>query len=247
MVDRAKPQGEKGPISLSNDRVEWHVIKFPSGKKARELMIAEMFARSASKTIMYESQPPYGPFTPPLQNQENDLDVTITTAQGQKLMELVEFAPLQKYGPEFKDAPRQLDQDSKSDCLLELIRNKSLRQGGPNRWLLVYVTEQAFFVDPITIEITRRALAQQPPQFERVYYVSPHDSATGSVFEIFPGTPHDWFSDFSDERLRQNRAIFFHPAEMITVFELSGKMLVPFYGECNFKFRYLTPLSPVKC
>jgi len=42
--------------------------------------------------------------------------------------------------------------------LLHLIREKSAHQGGADRFLLIYVTEQGFSVDMITIEITRRVL-----------------------------------------------------------------------------------------
>lgn len=245
MAPREKPQGQKGPLRFSGGQPEWAVVDFPKDKKARELMIAGMFTRAANVRIDSESpeEPHYGPFENLIQNEESDLDFTTTTARGQKRMELAEFAPLASYGPQFKDVPTQVHQAAKSDHLLELVQMKSVRQGGPNRLLLIYVTEEAFRLDPITIEIARRALARNPPKFERVYYVSPHDSTIGSVDEIFPGKPHHICGSWSDEQLRTNRAHFFHPTEMLAISELSGTMQLRNWGECSFKLRYLMPVS----
>jgi hypothetical protein len=71
-------------------------------------MIAHMFARAANIRILLESpEPRYPPLGDPKQNSEDDLDFTILTGQGDKLMELTEFAPLQQHGPKFKDAPQE--------------------------------------------------------------------------------------------------------------------------------------------
>jgi len=215
MAERKKPQGRKGPIRISDVGLEWAIIDFPGEKAARELMIAEMFVRAANRLIMYPSaeQPSYVPFSELIQNAENDVDFTINTGRGVKRLEVTEFAPLYQHGPRFEDAPRQLDQGTKSDLLLELLRKKSARQGGANRLLLVYVTEQGFWIDPITIEIVRRALSHESPQFERVYFVSPHSITAGMVWEIFPGTPHPFFATLNDHDLRRRQARFPHPED----------------------------------
>jgi hypothetical protein len=161
-------------------------------------------------------QPQYPPFRDLRQNDENDLDFTITISGGEKrLMELAEFAPLDTHGPQFKDAPRQLEPASKADLLLELVRKKSDHQGGTDRMLLVYVTEHAFGVDPITIELARKTLNREPPKFERIYYVSPHDKVDGAVWEIFPGKPHHFFGEKSEQELRRpGRTYLPHPTEL---------------------------------
>jgi hypothetical protein len=214
MGEHKKPQGRKGPIRISGAGPRLTVIAFPDEKRARELMIAQMFVRAANRSIMLESpeQPRYPPFSDLVPNEENDLDFVITTSRDVKRMDVAEFAPLDKHGPEFKDAPRQLDQTTKSDLLLELVRRKSAHQGGSNRVLVIYVTEQGFWVDPVTMEITRRALDRERPRFERVYFISPHDSTTGTVSEIFPGKPHHVFGKLKEDELR-HRADFPHPAD----------------------------------
>lgn len=242
MAERKKPQGRSGPIRMSGAASKWAVIDFPDEKAARELMIAEMFVRAANQFIMLESpeQPPYPPFSNLIQNEENDLDFTITTSYGLKRMDLVEFAPLDKHGPHFKDAPRQLDQATKADLLLELVRRKSVRQGGPDRLLLIYVTEQGFWVDPIAIEIMRRDLDRKSPRFERIYYVSPRDLTVGSVSEIFPGKPHHICGNWSERELRRP-ADFPHPNDFIEVSEVTGTMTLPTYGECGVTIRHSMP------
>jgi hypothetical protein len=219
MIQPKKPQGRKGAIHLSENGARWEIIKFPSEKRPRELMVANMFVRNANKLIMHESVEPlkYPPFRDLTQNDENDLDFTITISFGeQRLMELAEFAPLQAHGPEFKDAPLQLEPGRKADLLLELVGEKSDRHGGANRILLIYVTEHAFGVDPITIELARRTLNRNPPRFDRIYYISPHDEVEGGVWELSPGKPHHWFGEMSEQQLRRpGRVCFPHPSDFI--------------------------------
>jgi hypothetical protein len=239
MTEREKPQGRSGAIRLSSDGAKWEVIGFPKEKRRRELMIAEMFVRGANQNIMLESpeRPPYTPFGGLTPNDENDLDFTITTSQGVKAMELVEFAPLHRHGPRFKDAPRQLHQTTKSELLLELVRNKSDHQGGSGRLLLIYATEYGFKIDLITIEITRRALVSEPPRFERVYYLSCHDVIHGSVWEIFPGRPDPTFEGWPDEKLRGLRAQMPHPLDLIKRSSVTRPMRFQSYGgRCLTRF-----------
>jgi hypothetical protein len=223
---------------------EWVVTHFPDKKSAREFMIAEMFVRAANEFVMGErpGQPAYRPFCNLVQNEESDLDVSITTSRGVKRMELAEFAPLDKHGPHFENAPRQLDQVAKAELMLELVRKKSKHHGGPNRLLLIYVTEHCFKVDPIAIEIMRRRLVQEPPRFERVYYVSPHGEKTGSVSEIFPGKPHHIFGDWGGQQLRRP-AFMPHPTEFLEVWEGVVTMTILFYGECVVKTRHRRPVG----
>jgi hypothetical protein len=91
MAERAKPKGRTGPVEVSDAGYEWAIIDFPDKEKPREKMIAHMFARTANIRILLESpEPRYPPFGDPEQNSENDIDFTILTGQGVKLMELTE-------------------------------------------------------------------------------------------------------------------------------------------------------------
>jgi hypothetical protein len=212
---RGKPQGASGPIKLGSGGAEWQVIQFPEVKDERERLIARLFVKGFDSYVAMQSEPSLAPFGEPRQNQEDNLDFTVKTAQGDRLMELAEFAPLQKYGPQFADAPMAIEPMKKAALALELIENKSRHQGGTERFLALYATEQGFWLDPITIERLRRLLIKDPPQFDRVYYVSVHDLDSASVSEIYPGKPHHTFGNFTEEQLNRMRVYLPHPGEMI--------------------------------
>lgn len=212
---RAKPQGASGRIKLGSGGAEWEVIKFPDSKAQREQLIARLFVEGFDQYVAMQSEPSLAPFGSPKQNEESDLDFTVMTTQGERLMELAEFAPLATHGPNFANAPTSLDPSDKAAHGFDLIQGKSAHQGGANRFLVLYVTEHGFWLDPFAIERLRRLLAKRPPEFDRVYYVSPHDLESASVSEIYPGKPHHIFGDHTDEQLDQIRVHLPHPTEMV--------------------------------
>jgi hypothetical protein len=239
-MKRHKPQGQTGPMSISNSSVTWKVISFPPEKASRELMIAEMFVRSANKLIMGESTNhiTLRPFDNLTQNGEDDLDFMIGTVDGRKRLELAEFAPLQAHGPRFEDAPRQILPIEKAKLVLDLVQMKSNHQGGAERMLLLYNTETGFWIDPITIEIVRRALARTAPSFDRIYCLSPHDEHEGIVSEAFPGRPHHIMGHQADEDLGSGVLFMGHPQDFARVWECTGSLSAkPPYGRCALTFR----------
>lgn len=213
MAERNKPQGKIGPLRNSPDGSEWMVIAFPKDKAEREVFVASLFVRAFSGYVAMQSEPSFAPFGSPKQNEENHIDFTVATAQGQKLMELMEFAPLKQHGPNFTNAPFALDPKEKSALAVQQVRAKSIHQGGRSRFLVIYVTEHAFWLDPLTVEHMRRMLAKEPPKFDRVYYVSIHDTESASVTEIFPGTPHYFFGKKTDDQLGRVKVTLPHPLE----------------------------------
>lgn len=213
MDGRKKPQGASGQISIGAG-VEWKVIPFPADKKEREQLIARLFVDGLEGYVAMQSEPSLAPFKSVQQNDESDLDFTVDTAVGKKLMELAEFAPLKTHGPTFAEAPKALDPKEKAVLAERLIQDKSAHQGGDGRFLVLYTTEHGFWLDPLTIERLRRSLGKNSPRFERVYYVSPHSLESASVSEIYPGTPHHIFGSFSDHRLDSPRVTIPHPSEM---------------------------------
>ena len=175
-------------------------------------MLAEMFVRAANNRIDLESPGPrYAPFKDLVQNLEDDLDFTICTGQGKKLMDLTEFAPLKEHGPKHADAPRQLQPSAKKEFPLALVERKSNHQGAAGRFLVVYMTEERFWIDAATSELVRRALKSQPPKFDRVYSLTPLGQKSGVVEEIFPGCPKPAFEMLTTEQLRQMQANTVHP------------------------------------
>jgi hypothetical protein len=210
-----KPQGQSGAIRFTAQGPEWKRTQFEQDKAAREFQISEMFVRATERFIMRESEPKYRPFVNLTQNEEDDLDCTVDTAQGRKKLELAEFTPLSKYGPKFENAPRTVLSGDKAKIAVEEIRRKSEHQGGSERMLLLYATEHAFKLDPGAVEVIRRAFMTDPPRFERIYYVSPHDETDGTAWEIYPGAKAPMFAELSDQQLSYGNQDFPHPADMV--------------------------------
>lgn len=214
---RSKPQGTSGPMRTGPGGPSWEVIEFPQGKTEREQLIAKLFVEGFANWVAMQSEPSLAPFGTPVQNPENDLDFKVSTADGEKLMELAEFAPLDIHGPRFENAPPSLQPREKAELALKLIRSKSDHQGGSDRFLVLYATEHGFWLDPFTIERLRRSLTRSPPRFDRVYYVSVHDLESASVSEIYPGMPHHIIGERTDEQLDQMGVYMPHPSEMQVV------------------------------
>ena len=61
----------------------------------------------------------------------------------------------------------------------------------------------------------RRAFIADPPKFERIYYVSPHDETDGTAWEIHPGAEASMFAEVSDQQLGYGNQHFPHPADMV--------------------------------
>src|SRR5262249_9175101 len=153
-----KPHGESGFMSVGPGGSSWEVVPFPVDKAERESLIANLFAKSFDQYVAGQSEPSLAPFSDLAQNHEADLDFTVQSSQGQKLLELAEFAPLQAHGPTFADAPKSLPPPVKAPLVVDVIKTKSAHQGGAGRILLLYTTEHGFWLDPITVEILRRSL-----------------------------------------------------------------------------------------
>lgn len=212
---RSKPQGTTGPVKLDSNGISWDKKRFPEAKADREEMVARLFIKGFTSYVRTQSEPSFAPFDNLRQNLENDLDFTVGTAQGEKLMELAEFAPLAQFGGQFANAPKELDPKTKADLVLNLIRDKSAHQGGDNRFLVIYATEYAFKLDPMTIERLRRKLASEPVKFDRIYATSIHDLDFASVSEIYPGEPHHDFGNLTNEALDRVRFYQPHPTDIV--------------------------------
>jgi len=207
-----KPQGLSGPIRVGAGTT-WEVIPFPNDKEEMEALIANLFLGSFVRYVARQSEPSLSPFSDLKRNDESDLDFTVQTSEGAKLLELAEFAPLQSHGPTFASAPKALDPKEKAALALNAIMAKSAHQGGAGRLLLLYATEHGFWLDPMTVERLRRSLVVKPPNFDRVYYISVHSLEEGSTTEIYPGTPHHHFGELSNEQLDRIRVTLPHPTE----------------------------------
>lgn len=210
-----KPQGKDGPVKIGDGVAEWDVTKLPGNKAEREQLVAELFVKGFESWVASESEPTLKPFGAPKQNDENDLDFSISTGLGDMLMEFAEFAPLAEHGPKFEFAPESLPPKEKGELATALVTKKSEHQGGESRFLVLYVTEQGFWLDPFAIEWMRRLLTAKAPKFDRVYYVSIHSETEASVSEIYPGEPNRHCVGKTDEQLAAMNVRTPHPREVI--------------------------------
>lgn len=231
---RGKPQGRTGPIQLGGGSAQWLATEFPDNKAEREQLLENLFVKGFERWVATESEPSLGPFGTPSQNDENDLDFTVTTAAGDMLMELAEFAPLKQHGPTFESAPASLDPKEKAKLATALVHKKSKHQGGADRFLVLYVTEHGFWLDPFAIEKMRQLLAANPPAFERVYYVSVHSLTDASVSEIYPGKPHHLFGELTDEQFDEMQVSMPHPTEWVRL-PLAPVLIKPQRISVHFK------------
>ncbi|RVC78488.1 hypothetical protein EN745_18750 [Mesorhizobium sp. M4A.F.Ca.ET.022.05.2.1] len=236
MDDREKPHGKSGSVSLGPDGVAFNEVPWPKTERARERMIAEAFVRGCNppSVIIRASAPSFSPFGIPLQNEVDHLDFTVMTSQGKKLMELGEVAPLKQHGGKFANAPRSLSTKEKTEAVVKLLGKKSIRQGGPDRFLVLYATEHGFKLDPVTIERLRRLFQKIHPNFERVYFATVHGDGSAGVFEIFPGVAHDWFAGMTDGQLDEKSAAI-HPLDMQFVSGDVTMMLGVLYGKIRLE------------
>ena len=142
MAQQKKPVGRCGPIRITPAGPVRELLQFPADKAERERMIADLFVLNRA---IPRGDDKFGPFANPRQNDENDLDFTIETRDGAKLLELAEFAPLAALKTSYQKAPRQLTMRDCAQLFFEVIMKKSKHQGGANRLLLIYKTHDAFF------------------------------------------------------------------------------------------------------
>jgi hypothetical protein len=244
-----KPQGKNGPVQTGPDGVAWVLTELPDNKAEREQLIANLFVKGFEEWVATESKPSLRPFGAPRQNEENDLDFTVSTGLGDMLMELAEFAPLDEHGPKFESAPKSLAPKEKAELAASLVQKKSIHQGGADRFLILYVTEQGFWLDPFAIEWMRRFLESAPPKFDRVYYISIHTITEASVSEIYPGQPHHWCAGKTDEQLDGMRISTPHPTEIIVNPTFEGAVSVLFGRQrisARFKLKFKSVGHPIR-
>ena len=215
-----KPTGVTGPFTVRADGIQHEEIRFPATKVEIERMIGKLFVDNAGSIPIS-----LAPFSNLRSNSEDDLDFTVACGDGRdRLLELVEFAPLQELGVSYEDAPRQMGIQQMAQFVTELIAKKSARQGGVDRLLLIYKTAQQFFISPPVQELVRRMLAEKAPRFDAVYFLSPHDAVHATVFEVWPGKSHEFFRDLTNEKLGTLRLIRAYPDEFVKT-KVGGKVV----------------------
>lgn len=176
-----KRTGEKGAIEIGPEGANAENIAFPEAKEQIEQYVAENFVRHPPKgeddQFVADSL---------RQNQQNDLDFHVDTKDGDKLLELMEFAPLDKFGGSFDNIPSQHNVGEISDWYCQEVLRKSAKyQRVPNVYLLTYVTERTLNLRGC-LRLIGSKLNRSQLSLERVYYISLHGSTGASSIRLYP-------------------------------------------------------------
>ena len=156
-------------------------IGFPTAKEDIEKYVAEQFVQHppADEAEHFVA----GSLT---QNTLDDLDFVVDTSDGKKFLELMEFAPLSKFGGKFENIPSGHNLGEFCDLYCQEVGRKSAKyQTIANVYLLTYVTDRT-----LNLMAHRRLimsiLNRIQLSLERVYYISLHGSSGASSFRWYP-------------------------------------------------------------
>ena len=87
---------------------------------------------------------------------------------------MAEYAPLAALKTSCEKAPSSYIWDELMELALALIRMKSDHQGGADRMLVLYNTDEKFFLPPPIQRAVGERLRAEGIRFEAIYFVSPH-------------------------------------------------------------------------
>jgi hypothetical protein len=164
---------------------EW--VQFPAGKAVREEFIASLFC-NPKNVAMTPQLKRYGSLKFE-RLAENNLDFRLETSNGTRWLELAEFAPLKDFGNSYANLPEKWSPEHMVELMAALIEAKSKKQGARDVVLLIYKTHERLSFPPGLNAPLKRRLPTDQVNFEAVYFLSPHDSESASVFELYP---NDW-------------------------------------------------------
>lgn len=176
-----KPTGKVGAISIGPRGVDMEDIDFPADKEGIERYVAQQF-------VMHPPNDEVEFFLPDTlqQNLQDDLDFSVDTRDGNKYLELMEFAPLGELRGDFGQIPTRHNVGVMADIFLREIEKKSTKYSKvPDVFLVAYVTERALNLMPY-LRVIKSQLNQTSMSLERVYYVSLHGTTGASSFRFYP-------------------------------------------------------------
>src|SRR5690242_9724999 len=140
----AKPTGTSGFLRVGIDSqgrpfASFEKLPFSNAKAVIEMQVATRFVNSLNGF----------PLSNPIQNGENDFDMTVSTPAGPAYLELMEIAPLK--GP-YEQASPQMRPYELGAGVLSGIVTKSGHYGsaiGRDLYLLLYSTHWTFALDEV--------------------------------------------------------------------------------------------------
>lgn len=178
-----KPKGWISVIELGS-LAPHESVSLPDGKAEREHLIAKCFVNSLSGSaefgiaiLNFEQLP------------QADYDFKVVTQDGDRFLELTEFAPLA--GP-YADA-EMANVGETADQICNAIAKKSAhyRASGTPVILLVYVTHYAFQPEEYVFWLVEHYLRKSQPRFEEVFFLVPRTQGPGELRLLHPTIGRD--------------------------------------------------------
>ncbi|UWE15667.1 hypothetical protein [Herbaspirillum huttiense] len=180
---RRKPRGRSGTLFVDGVAAEVRLANLPDEKSQIEQLVADRFCRGESPFRQQIAR--YGKFVKLEAQPENGIDFRVTTDQGEKWLELAEFAPLEFFEGNYENATGHWTFEGMQNLLSNLIQKKNSKNYGNGVILIVYQTDDRFFIPPPVTQGMPIILANLKISFEAIYCVSPN----GTVVEAWPGDP----------------------------------------------------------
>jgi hypothetical protein len=210
-----KPTGTEGFARVTAENVEFHRIHWPADKSKIEATILRLF----DSKLPTSQRARLGVGNISQNAAESDLDGTIQTRNGDRLIDLVEIAPLADHQGRYENAKAMTSVGELADAMLTVIRQKSAKYAGikPRPWLLTYTTHWAFRFSDTVLKVVGVELCKSRHNLERVYHIAPVDEVFAEVKQILP-VPLE-FMRLDTTALRKKWLLNFDPAKGV---HLSG-------------------------
>ncbi len=178
---RKKPQGWNSVIDLGSTKPFSSII-LPDGKSEREAVVVDRFCKSLGASDDSNLR-----VREATQNREDDFDFKLETTEGEKILELTEFAPLSGRGG-FANAPDRLNVGAAADALINAIMKKAdhYAHKPTGLILLVYVTHYAFQPIEDVFLLVEDRLRRLRPFFECVFFIIPNSNTASEIRILYP-------------------------------------------------------------
>jgi len=198
MKSSKKPVGTNGPVSISENEIEFQKLEYPKSKEAIEIAIVRSFA---------DGNIPGGlQISSFYQQDQNDFDFKVESNCGDLYLELMEIAPLEHLHGSYANAPSEYKPYDFSKYIFDKAMGKSTRYGGskvPRIVLLLYITDWAFVLSDSVICLLQFWMQNQAHSFLKVFVHQPIQEGFGISHLIYP-TPGVHWRKFDPESLKDN-------------------------------------------
>ena len=208
-----KPTGQLGKLEVNfgdKSSISFEAIDFPDQKEDIEALFVERFF---AQPLTHE----YFPFEilDYEQNAERNLDFTLRTSQGNKLLELMEIAPLEHIQGSYDEASNSYNNAEFAISVHEKLMKKSdgyTSREESNISLLLYPTDYRFALSDTAVAWLQYLTITQAHYFECIFYFFLLDNKSGVTNIRFP-TDSEYFADFDENKNRKSWSIFPRPED----------------------------------